>query len=146
MVTHPGRHGGRFPANEHLDRLTSLQVDDDRPVVVTPRDCPVVDADDPWIRYAPIESRSAQLAQHGVGAGAQAQLGGEPSGRLATQSVTQRMQGLPMRLGSTLMPACQGADVLRKRAARTSSGRALEAPHLDPEHERLVQYRTLCQA
>src|SRR5450755_29600 len=44
------------------------------------------------------------------------------------------------------MPACQSANVLGKRATRTSSVQALEAPHLHREQDMLVQDGAFGQA
>jgi hypothetical protein len=66
----PIGHRSRFSAFEHFDRFTPLQVDNDCPVAVTPCDRPVVDADDSRCGHVSGVGRSAQLPQHGVGAGA----------------------------------------------------------------------------
>ncbi|KAF7963779.1 hypothetical protein AWV80_05995 [Cupriavidus sp. UYMU48A] len=80
----------RFPAGEHFNRLTSLQVDDDRSVLVTARDRPIIDADDPRSWFALALRYSAQFPQLGVGTGAQAQGVGKPGRSLTTEGVAQR--------------------------------------------------------
>ncbi|MCY1332228.1 hypothetical protein D9M69_179170 [compost metagenome] len=115
MRTHPRGHRSCFPAGKHCDRLTSLQVNDDRSVLVTARDRPVIDADDPrsWFALAP--RSSSQLPQHGVGTGAQAQDVSKPGRRLTTEGVAQRVQRASLRLRTTLVQTGQDVDVLGKR-------------------------------
>jgi hypothetical protein len=50
-----------------------------------------------------------------------------------------------VRSGATLMSACQGVDILGERTSRTFSVHALESPHLDAQHDVLVEDGALGQ-
>ncbi|SCU77934.1 hypothetical protein CNECB9_3760097 [Cupriavidus necator] len=143
--THPRGHRSSFPAGEHFDRLTSLQVDDDRSVLVTARDRPVIDADDPRSWFALALRSSAQLPQHGVGTGAQAQDVSKPGCRLTTKGMAQRVQRPSLRLRTTLMPTGQGVDALGKRTTRAAGACTLEATHLNGENDPLLEHRSFFQ-
>ena len=109
------------------------------------RDRPVIDADDPRSWFALALRYSAQLPQHGIGTGAQAQGVGKPGCRLTTEGVAQRVQRPSLRSRSTLMPTGQGVDVLGKRTTGAAGVRALEATHLYGENDPLLEHRTFFQ-
>ncbi|MCY1296938.1 hypothetical protein D9M70_463540 [compost metagenome] len=129
--THPRSHCNGVPTCEHFDRLTSLQVDDDRSVLVTARDRPVIDADDPRLWFALALRYSAQFSQYGVSTGAQAQGVGKPGCCLTTEGVAQRVQRPSLRSCTTLIPTGQGVDVLGKRTTRAVGVHTLEATYLN---------------
>src|SRR5689334_2710026 len=78
VFAQPLRHRGSFPPDEDLDGLAALQIDDDRSIVVTARDGPVINADYSRLVAAPTHGCPSQLTQHRIGTGAQPQRGSEP--------------------------------------------------------------------
>ena len=98
-------------------RIRKVDTVFDRSVLVTARDRPIIDADDPRSWFALALRYSAQFPQQGLGTGVQAQGVGKPGRRLTTEDVAQRVQSPSLRSRTTLIPTGQGVDVLGKRSS-----------------------------
>ena len=85
------------------------------------------------------------MPEHGVRAGAQTQGAGQPGGRLTTEGMAQCQQSSGLRACTTLMPPGQRADALCECATRAGGTRALEAVHLNRQHDPPLEHWPLVQ-
>lgn len=116
----PLRRSGSLAANENLDGLTSLQIDNDRSVVVTTSDGPVIDPNYPRLVTRPSNVCAPQLTQHRVRTGVQPQRSSQPGGGFASERMTKSLQGAGLGASATLMAAGQkGSRIPRRCGAHT---------------------------
>jgi hypothetical protein len=85
------------------------------------------------------------MPEHGVRAGAQTQGAGQPGSRFTTEGMAERQQSSSLRVCTALMSAGQRADALCECATGAGGTRALEAVHLNSQHDPPLEHWPLFQ-
>ena len=145
MLAKPVGDDRRLPAAKHLDRLASLQINDDGAVPMTALDGPVIDADDNRWRGRRGTSGTPQLPQHSVAAHGHAQPRSKASRRFSAEGVAERAHSLAQSLRAALARCGQTVERLGEGTPGAIRVDALESANVDRERDALPEARQITE-